>query len=110
MAVYEFELTPETTAKEIKARLAAFILLYGECGYIQLRGPVVTLYKGQMLPANYNSAAAVKKIGRTFLVVDEYGHEGDKGVQVYLPSACPVHEHAFGVHVHRPTLQFMTTH
>ena len=65
MAVYEFDLSPETTAKDVKARLAAFILLYGECGYIQLRGPVVTLFKGQMLPANYNSAAAVKKIGRS---------------------------------------------
>ena len=110
MATYEFELTREMTGKDILDRLAAFVLLYGECDHISLRGPVVTLYKNGLLPANYNSPATVTRIGRKFLIVDEWGHEGDKGVQVYLPSACPVPEHAFGGYVQRPTLFFMTTH
>lgn len=72
MATHYIKLQPGITVNEIKAKFAAFELLYGE-SKMNVKGDLPTLYKGKIMPV-FGIDADVTRVGRKTLTVKPRFH------------------------------------
>lgn len=80
MATYYMELKQGITVNEIKAKFAAFELLFGS-SEIYVKGNVPSLYKNQILPVSLSRAKLVK-MGRSNLTV--CANDGAENTVIHL--------------------------